>query len=105
MTVDLEEERLYHQDPSRTIRKTDAGSAGNSKTSASAGRAARRRVNEAELVRMQKEGKRLDADPVSPSVPVTRDLVDESARVQDPVLNRAVDLLKGLAIVRRARRG
>jgi hypothetical protein len=102
VSVDLEQERLYQQDPSRTLGKPDAVSASGKNTSASA-RAARRRVNEADLVRLQKEGKRLDSDTISTGNQL--DPVEETPRVQDPVLNRALDLLKGLAIVRKARRG
>jgi hypothetical protein len=59
-------------------------------------RAVRRpRFNEAELVRERRDGVALDTDAsaekeVEPDKPV----------VQDPVLARALDLLKGLAVVR-----
>jgi hypothetical protein len=55
----------------------------------------RRRINEAELVRMQKEGL-LDADeplPVAKADPV-------KPIVRDPALARGLDLLKALAIVK-----
>lgn len=102
VSIDLEQERLYHQDPSRTLSKSDAGSGAGGKSPSGAAKAPRRRVNEADLVRLQKEGKRLDSDTVSPAS--SRETIEETPRVQDPALNRAVDLLKGLAIVRKARR-
>lgn len=62
----------------------------------------RRRLNEADLVRMQKEGKRPDSDSVA--------LGSESPAPgpggglpADPVFLRGLDLLKGLAVVRPAR--
>jgi hypothetical protein len=58
------------------------------------------RINEAELVRLRSEGQDIDSEnpnpppkAVEPSKPV----------VQDPVLARALDLLKGLAVVRKSR--
>jgi len=59
----------------------------------------RRRLNEAELVRMQREGIDLDSEflpgrdagPMRPPV------------ITDPVLARALDLLKGLSVVNRSR--
>ncbi len=60
----------------------------------------RRRVNEAELVRALKAGKRSDTNDTAlqaekPSAST------ESRAVRDPVLGRALDLLKGLSLIRR----
>jgi C-terminal processing protease CtpA/Prc len=58
----------------------------------------RRRVNEAELVRMQREG--LSTDPEAAAAP--RDT--ETPRIiTDPALARALDLLKGLSLVQQTR--
>jgi hypothetical protein len=56
----------------------------------------RPRFNEAELVRERREGATLDADDTE------REAEPEKPVVHDPVLARALDLLKGLAVVRRS---
>jgi hypothetical protein len=58
----------------------------------------RARVTEADLVRARRDGVPLDAEFLS-----TREPEPEAPVLRDPVLARAVDLLKGLAVVRRAR--
>lgn len=102
VVVDLEAERAWHRDAPHPLNRTESGGkpgvSGSIKPTAS-----RRRVNEADLVRMQKEGKRLDADTVPSADP--REATPEVPQVLDPALSRAVDLLKGLAIVRKGRRG
>ncbi len=57
----------------------------------------RRRINEAELVRRQREGLNPDED-----TPATKARPNELAKpvVRDPALARALDLLKGLAVVK-----
>ena len=61
---------------------------------------ARRRLNEAELVRLQREGINPDADVVAktPKEEMNRTMVN------DPALARALDLLKGIAVVQQQRR-
>lgn len=61
-------------------------------------RPARRRINEAELVRQQREGAEpsLDGAPAQPAVP-------EPPHILDPALARAVDLLKGLSVLQQYR--
>lgn len=54
----------------------------------------RRRINEAELVRAQREGT-LPGDSESKPAP-------QRERVQDPALARAMDLLRGLSILRKS---
>jgi hypothetical protein len=56
------------------------------------------RLNEAELVRERREGLNPDADPLP-----ARAAEPDKPMLRDPVLARAVDLLKGLAVVRQAR--
>jgi len=58
----------------------------------------RTRLTEADLVRARREGTNLDAGS-----PVARDAEPEKPLIRDPVLARAVDLLKGLAVVRQSR--
>ena len=62
-------------------------------------RAPRRvRLTEADLVRARREGIRLDEDQI-----MQREVEPEKPHIRDPALARAVDLLKGLAVVRRTR--
>jgi hypothetical protein len=91
VTVKIEDERAFHADPF-------SGFAAPQTNAASAGRPRRFRPSEADLVRE----KRGDGDAESlmnervkaePEIPV----------VQDPALARAIDLLKGLAVVRQGK--
>ena len=99
------EERLFLQDAYRPLPRLAAGGASSAsptptnQTSAAAGtnRTSRRRLNEAELVRMQREGVDLDSEFIpgrdaGPSRPPV---------ITDPALARAIDLLKGLSVVNR----
>lgn len=56
----------------------------------------RPRTNEADLVRAHRSGNRMDLEPLPPREPEP-----EEPLLRDPALARAVDLLKGLAVVRR----
>lgn len=56
--------------------------------------AGRPRLNEAELVRMQRERQNSDGDPIA-----TKGEAERPAFLADPVLVRALDLLKGLVLV------
>ena len=58
-----------------------------------------RLINEAELVRRHKEGLNPDVDVV----PAKPDAANAKTLVRDPALARALDLLKGLAMVREYR--
>lgn len=58
----------------------------------------RPRVNEADLVRARRDGVPLDVELLN-----LREGEPERPALRDPALARAVDLLKGLAVVRRAR--
>jgi len=59
-----------------------------------------RRLSEAELVRMQRDGQSIDfeAAPL-----LSREPAPSKSGIQDPVLSRALDLLKGLAVVQQFR--
>ncbi len=104
--VPLAEERLFIQDAYRPLPRlsgvgsgasTSANNGTNQTAGAGTNRTSRRRLNEAELVRMQREGIDLDSEfipgrdagPLRPPV------------ITDPALARAVDLLKGLSVVNR----
>jgi carboxyl-terminal processing protease len=65
-------------------------------------RASRRRMNEAELVRMNREGQppERERDPAQPS---SRQSDGSQPQVNDPALARALDLLKGLSVVQQSR--
>jgi C-terminal processing protease CtpA/Prc len=99
------DERDYFEDAFRVLPKTMArfsGAGGPSTNNlaggASTNRSSRRRINEAELVRMQREGTELDTNaPLAPP----KFKGSEKPAVQDPVLVRALDLLKGISVVQR----
>jgi carboxyl-terminal processing protease len=100
--VSLEDEKAYLEDPYRVLARSSLAGlrAGldSSLAGATTNRAFRHRINEAELVRILREGQDYDdesrpARPTEPAAPVVR----------DPALARALDLLKGLAVVRRGR--
>jgi len=84
-----EVERGYLADPFTAIRAgTNAPSGTNQLVSTIR---IRRKVNEAELVRAQQQGRSPEPQPVP----------QETRVVRDPALARALDLLKGLSLVRR----
>jgi hypothetical protein len=74
----------------------------NEAPASSTNRAPRRRLNEAELVRLSREGQLPDRENPFTNSP-TRAAEPQPAVIQDPVLARAVDLLKGLAVVQQFR--
>lgn len=100
--VTPEDERAYFADAFRVIARTNLGTAGASSpvaAAASTNRADRRtRMSEAELVRQRREGLNPDVE-IAPA----REDEPEKPVVHDPVLARALDLLKGLAVVRKSR--
>jgi hypothetical protein len=95
-----EEEQMYYADAFRVLPRPELSvNTSLSLTNQGAGTnrtAARRRFNEAELVRERKEGGTFDLDNVE------RSNEPEKPVVHDPALARALDLLKGLAVVRRS---
>jgi len=102
--VTPEEELAWYEDAYKTVQK-DARVAGSSDTetnAASTNRTGRRRINEAELVRMSKEGQNPDRDPPFTNAP-GRTFERLPPVVNDPALARALDLLKGLAVVQQFR--
>ena len=100
--VTSEEERAYYADSFVVLPKSDLVASANltlSNAPASTNRLSRRpRLNEAELVRERRDGATRDLDSLNP-----RDTEMDKKLVHDPVLARALDLLKGLAVVRQSR--
>jgi hypothetical protein len=95
------DERAYYADAYKVPSRPEllaAGGAGQTNSASGTNRATRRpRFNEAELVRERREGIS-EAD-----VTALREREPERPLVSDPALARAVDLLKGLALVRQSR--
>ncbi len=99
VTVDADEERLFLADAYRVVKGTVAGGAdaGVAPTNSRP----RRRINEAELVRMTREGQ--DPREAFEGAPTLKSPEPAAPAVSDPVLVRALDILKGLAVVQRLR--
>ncbi len=87
-----DDERAYLADPFKGLLPELAVSSLSSTNSANTNRI-RHKISEADLVRAKREGQNLDDL-------TDRDGEPEKAEVRDPVLARALDLLKGLAVVR-----
>ena len=86
VTVGAEEERAFYAEPYKGFgRASLADKTGTNSVG---------RLNEAELVRRMKEGQSLDA-PAVVTVPAVT-----TPQVRDPALARALDLLKGLSVLR-----
>ena len=98
-----DEEKAYFADASKVLARPTASlrATNNPASAASTNRASRRRLNEAELVRMQREGLSPDEQEVTGPGPQTEKDGSEPV-VRDPALARALDLLKGIAIVERS---
>lgn len=93
------DERAYFADAYKEISRTNALAASNQRGSTN--RLRRPRFNEAELIRERREGFISEFDPsLAPT-----EAEAEKPLVRDPTLARAIDVLKGLAVVRQSRRG
>jgi hypothetical protein len=95
--VNSADERAFLQDAYRAVARPDRLAAAASGTNTT--NRFRRRITEADLVRMQREGTDLESDFVTgreagPNRPPV---------ITDPVLARAIDLLKGLSVVQQFR--
>ena len=95
--VSPEDEKQFFADAYKILPKSTAGGVANLSVT---NRPPRHRLNEAELVRLARE--RLDPDDES-SLPKVKPAAVEKPVITDPVLARALDLLKGLAVVRARR--
>jgi hypothetical protein len=92
VSVNPAQERAYWLDPFAELTATNG-------VNGATNRVARRtRTSEADLVRARREGVRVDSEALSP-----REAEPEPPVILDPVLARGADVLKGLAVVRRAR--
>jgi hypothetical protein len=93
--VTAQDERAYFADAFKEIVKTNVADGEMSSTNAPSLTERRRtRLNEAELVRERREGTLPD------DAAVAKGLEQEVPTVRDPALARALDVLKGLALVR-----
>lgn len=90
----LAEDRIYWNDPYAML--SSATTATNTATGVTNRVARRVRTTEADLVRARRQGLNLDEDTIP-----HRQIEPEAPVIRDPALGRAVDLLKGLAVVRR----
>jgi len=100
--VNPEDERAYFEDAYRLLPKA-GGFAGSSSSQANlllTNRPPRHRTTEAELVQMHRDGQLPDPDLPSPK---QREKEAPAHVVYDPALARAIDLLKGLAVVQQFR--
>jgi C-terminal processing protease CtpA/Prc len=99
VAVNADDERAYFADAFAQPR-TNATSVLALSPSEVTNRPPRRpRISEADLVRERRDGTNLNTDDFT----AVRDREPEKPLIRDPALARAVDLLKGLAVVRRAR--
>jgi len=104
VAVDPQDELAWLDDAYKVLAKSSDVTAGstNDNVVATTNRAPRRRLNEADLVRMSREGQLKDGFP--PSENVAARTIDPAPQVvNDPALARALDLLKGLAVVQQFR--
>ncbi len=97
--VSPEDERAFFVDAYRMLPRSGfEGSNTNVASLSVTNKGPRRRINEAELVRMSREG----IDPDEEAKPGKASALSKSV-IADPALARAVDLLKALAVVRHTR--
>jgi len=94
--VNPQDEQAYYADPYRDLSRGGLV-AGASTNSATTNRVRRVPLNEAELVRERREGSNPESDALA-----SHDTTPEKPVVRDPVLARALDVLKGLAVIRKS---
>lgn len=102
VTVNADDERMYYSDayakPARTNELEDDGLSLTNQPNETNRPAHKLRLSEADLVREKREGITPDED-----ITTVRNAEPEKPVIRDPALARAVDLLKGLAVVRQTR--
>ncbi|MEY2411018.1 MAG: carboxyl-terminal processing protease [Verrucomicrobiota bacterium] len=100
--VSAEDEQIWYEDAYKVLPRTGRFSAGgtNEVSLLITNRPPRRHLNEAELVRMRNEGLNPDSEL---SAPAGRKGDIAPPILNDPSLARAIDLLKGLAVVQQFR--
>jgi hypothetical protein len=101
VAVNPQDEKAYLADPFKELSKprtllagTPFSPAAGTNAAAGTNRPGRGRISEADLIRERKEGKELDD-----TEPTIRDLELQQPVVRDPVLGRALDLIKGLSVI------
>ena len=101
VTVNAEDERLFYADayanPARTNELATGGLSLTNETDETNPSTRELRITEADLVREKREGITADED-----VTTIRNEEKEKPVIREPSLARAVDLLKGLAVVRQS---
>ena len=102
IALSAEDEKVFYENPYRTLPKPIfiASTDTNNVTGRSDTNRPRRRLNEAELVRLQREGITPDEFLDKPA----KELESNKPVLSDPALVRALDLLKGLAVMQQSRR-
>ena len=97
--VNPDDERAYFVDAYKTLPRAGVSTSTNLASLSVTNKSPRKRINEAELVRMLRDGENPDEE-VAKAARAT-----EPARpmIADPSLSRAIDLLKALAVVRHTR--
>lgn len=94
------DEQAYYEDAFKVLVKSGPGASGAETNLLAAGtNRPRHRINEAELVRLFRDGEEAE----TPARTGARSGEPGRPIVRDPVLARALDLLKGLAVVKRGR--
>jgi C-terminal processing protease CtpA/Prc len=104
VAVGAEDEQAYLTDPFRELQASNllaaATSSSTNNVANETNRPPRHRFTEADLVRERREGANREPALAGPGAKETE---PEKPMVRDPVLARALDLIKGLAVVRRFR--
>ncbi|MEO7297083.1 MAG: S41 family peptidase [Verrucomicrobiota bacterium] len=104
INLSAEEGKAFYEDSYRAVPRQFSSADRNAEPSET--NRPRRRLNEAELVRLQREGTSADEEfSVSGSKELKKRLdSDGNPVLSDPVIIRALDLLKGLAVIQQTRR-
>jgi hypothetical protein len=98
--VSPEDESVWFQDAYKLLPKAGRLTGGTNSLNLQVTNRPSRRLNEAELVRLRREGLLPDAEPTNAP---TRRNEPAPPIIHDPALARAIDLLKGLAVVQQFR--
>jgi C-terminal processing protease CtpA/Prc len=105
LNVSADDEKAWIADPYKVLHKPETAKDADAESIAGEGTSnapIRRRMNEAELVREQREGLDPDAEL---GIQQLKGKVDTTPVLSDPALLRGLDVLKGLAVVQQQRRG
>ncbi len=103
VNVNSASERIFFQDPFRTISPITGQVSGATNELAATGTNRARRFNEAELVRRHRTGANLDEPGSVPGAGGPLDSGPDQPIINDPVLARALDFLKGISALQQRR--